>query len=37
MTYRLKFLPVALKEWEKLGAPLREQLKKLALRIQNEH
>jgi mRNA interferase RelE/StbE len=28
MTYRLKFLPVALKEWEKLAPPLREQFKK---------
>lgn len=28
MTYKLEFLPAALKEWQKLGHPLREQLKK---------
>ncbi len=28
MTYRLEFLPSALKEWDKLGATLREQFKK---------
>ncbi len=28
MNYRLKFLPSALKEWEKLGATVREQFKK---------
>lgn len=28
MTYKLEFLPTALKEWEKLGHTLREQLKK---------
>jgi len=28
MTYRLEFLPSALKEWEKLGHTLREQFKK---------
>lgn len=28
MTCRLKFLPVALREWEKLGAPIKSQLKK---------
>lgn len=28
MTYKLEFLPSALKEWEKLGTTLREQLKK---------
>ncbi len=28
MTYSLEFLPSALKEWEKLGHTLREQLKK---------
>lgn len=27
MAYRLKFLPVALKDWEKLAPPLREQFK----------
>jgi mRNA interferase RelE/StbE len=30
MTYRLKFLPVALKEWEKLAPPLREQFNGLS-------
>ena len=28
MNYRLKFLPSALKEWEKLGVTVREQFKK---------
>ena len=28
MTYKLRFLPVALKEWNKLGAPIRSQFKK---------
>lgn len=28
MSYRLKFLPSALKEWNKLGSTIREQLKK---------
>lgn len=28
MIFKLEFLPAALKEWEKLGHPLREQLKK---------
>lgn len=28
MTYSLEFLPSALKEWEKLGDTVREQLKK---------
>jgi mRNA interferase RelE/StbE len=28
MTYRLEFLPSALKEWDKLGHTVREQLKK---------
>jgi mRNA interferase RelE/StbE len=36
MTYDLKFLPTALKEWEKLGNNIREQLKKkLKERLQN--
>ena len=36
MTYKLKFLPVALKEWKKLGAPIKSQFKKkLAERLQN--
>jgi mRNA interferase RelE/StbE len=28
MTYRIKFLPTALKEWEKLASDLRDQFKK---------
>lgn len=28
MSYKLKFLPSALKEWNKLGSTIREQLKK---------
>jgi mRNA interferase RelE/StbE len=28
MPYRLEFLPSALKEWDKLGATLKEQLRK---------
>ncbi len=36
MTYKLRFLPSALKEWEKLGATVRTQLKKkLAERLEN--
>lgn len=36
MTYKLRFLPAALKEWEKLGATVRSQLKnKLAQRLEN--
>jgi mRNA interferase RelE/StbE len=36
MTYSLKFLPVALKEWQKLGASVRSQFKKkLAERLEN--
>ncbi|MFN3581326.1 MAG: type II toxin-antitoxin system RelE family toxin [Pseudomonas sp.] len=36
MTYELKFLPAALKEWEKLGAPIKSQFKqKLAERLEN--
>jgi mRNA interferase RelE/StbE len=36
MTYKLRFLPAALKEWEKLGAPVRSQFKKkLAERLEN--
>lgn len=35
MTFELKFLPSALKEWKKLGATLREQFrKKLAERLE---
>lgn len=36
MTYKLRFLPVALKEWKNLGAPIRSQFKKkLAERLEN--
>lgn len=36
MSYKLKFLPSALKEWEKLGSNIREQLKKkLAERLES--
>lgn len=36
MTYKLRFLPAALKEWEKLAAPIRSQFKKkLAERLAN--
>lgn len=36
MSYELQFLPSALKEWNKLGATIRAQLrKKLAERLQN--
>ncbi len=35
MSYELSFLPAALKEWRKLGEPVREQLKrKLAERLE---
>lgn len=38
MTYKLKFLPVALKEWEKLAPPIKSQFKKkLAERLENPH
>lgn len=38
MTYRLEFLPSARKEWDKLGATLREQFKKkLAKRLTRPH
>jgi len=38
VTYSLEFHEDALKEWKKLGAPLREQLKKkLAERIEDPH
>ena len=29
MTYELKFVPSALKEWEKLGATIRKEFKKI--------
>jgi len=36
MSYKLKFLPSALKEWNKIGATVREQLKrKLKERLAN--
>lgn len=36
MIYDLKFLPAALKEWEKLGAPIKSQFnQKLAERLKN--
>ncbi len=36
MTCKLRFLPAALKEWEKAGATVRTQLKKkLAERLEN--
>ncbi|HEY3983050.1 type II toxin-antitoxin system RelE/ParE family toxin [Cedecea sp.] len=38
MTYKLKFHNRALKEWQKLGSPVREQLKKkLSERLDNPH
>ena len=38
MTYKLKFLPAALKEWKKLGHPVQSQFKKkLEERLQNPH
>lgn len=36
MTYKLKFIPAALKEWEKLAPPIRNQFKK-KLAEQIEH
>lgn len=36
MSYKLKFLPSALKEWNKIGSTIREQLKK-KLRERLEH
>jgi mRNA interferase RelE/StbE len=37
-TYELEFVPSALKEWQKLGATLREQFKKkISERLQNPH
>ncbi|RKO81888.1 addiction module toxin RelE [Pectobacterium parmentieri] len=36
MTYKLKFVPSAMKEWKKLGHPVREQFKKkLVERLEN--
>jgi mRNA interferase RelE/StbE len=38
MTYKLKFVPSALKEWKKLAQPIQAQFKKkLAERIENPH
>lgn len=38
VTYDLEFHEAALKEWKKLGAPIREQLKsKLKERLENPH
>ena len=38
MTYSLKFHEKALKEWQKLGEPIRNQLKKKLLeRLENPH
>lgn len=38
MTYKLKFLPAARKEWDKLGEPIKRQFKKkLAERLINPH
>tara|TARA_R110000868_G_scaffold292568_3_gene553095 strand:+ start:1133 stop:1420 length:288 start_codon:yes stop_codon:yes gene_type:complete len=38
MTYKLKFLPAAKKEWDKLAEPLKKQFKnKLAQRLENPH
>lgn len=38
MTYKLKFLPAALKEWNKLAPPIQNQFKKkLRERLENPH
>ena len=38
MTYKLKFLPAALKEWRKLAQPIQTQFKKkLEERLVNPH
>jgi mRNA interferase RelE/StbE len=38
MSYKLKFLPSALKEWQKLDPSIQAQLKKkLAERLENPH
>ncbi|HOP46930.1 MAG TPA: type II toxin-antitoxin system RelE/ParE family toxin [Desulfobacteraceae bacterium] len=38
MTYKLKFLPSALKEWKKLDSSIRQQLKKkLSERLQKPY
>ena len=38
MTYKLKFIPAALKEWKKLARPIQSQFKKkLEERLTNPH
>ena len=38
MTYKIKFLPSALKEWKKLAPPIQKQFKnKLSERSKNPH
>jgi mRNA interferase RelE/StbE len=38
MTYKLKFLPSALKEWEKLDSSIKDQFKRKILeRLENPH
>lgn len=38
MTYKIKFLPSALKEWKKLAPPIQKQFKnKLSERANNPH
>jgi len=38
MSYKLKFLPSALKEWRKLGPEIKEKFKKqLSRRLENPH
>ena len=38
MTYKIKFLPTALKEWKKLAPPIQEQFKKkLKERVEVPH
>ena len=38
MTYKLKFIPAALKEWNKLAPPIQEQFKKkLRERLEDPH
>ncbi|MBM7070761.1 type II toxin-antitoxin system RelE/ParE family toxin [Shewanella sp. 202IG2-18] len=38
MTYKLKFLPAAQKEWNKLAVPIQSQFKKkLKERLENPH
>ena len=38
MTYKIKFLPTALKEWKKLAPPIQDQFKKkLKERVETPH